>query len=231
MKNIPPTPPCDSCGRDVDEYAVVLKPLPDGEYQEVLACDNCKARYEPLLFLRIRLDKFPYILDSNPPFWTNDTSLHGLFDGKRATLEGRLSLDAFPLMEDFEVVLEGFTRKHLLGKEPLSYHAKFFSPSYGYLAHFSRNDTLQELCREQFVIPCGDFTAPFIDFEPGWSLLIAEDERFVYVLTFYEREHIFYFPAFEDYEHNVWFKVEKSRYSNQWEKALQLCHSWKGKVL
>lgn len=234
MKNAPPTPPCDSCGRDVDEYVIVLKPLPRGGYQEVLACDNCKARYEPLRFLRIRLETFPYILDKDPPFWMSDTALYDLFDGNQATLEGRLSFGAFPLIEDFEVVLEAFVRKHLLEKMALQFQVKFLSSTSGYLTHFRKNDALQHLCREDFRIPDGTLDAPFIDFEQrwGWSLLIFSDEQFVYVLTYRETEPVVcYFPTFRDYEQNVWFKVEKSRYYDQWEKAIQLCQAWRSKVL
>lgn len=235
MSVSPPLPPCDYCGKYVGEYVVVLKPLSNGEQAEVLACDNCVTRYETVQFFRIRLDKIPYILGAWPPFQSksNGSSLFGLFDGKQATLAGKLSLETFPLMEDFEVILEWFVKKHLLEEKAFQYEVNFFSLSHGYLAHFWTNNTVQDLCREDFIIPCGTFDAPFIDFAYRWgeSILIAEDEQFVYVLTHNEKESAYHFPALTDYEHSIWFKIEKRRYYSQWEQAIQLCRTWGRKFL
>lgn len=151
--DVPPRQLCDTCNRN--EHMLVLNNLPSGEQEEVLACDDCEARYEKVQFLRIRLDEILYILDEYPNSWINDVTLHGLFDGEQATLQGKLSLDEFPLIEDFEIVLGAFVKKHLLEKIAPEYKVQFFSPSYGYLAHFSSNNTAQDLCRENFVVPCG----------------------------------------------------------------------------
>lgn len=63
-------------------------------------------------------------------------------------------------------------------------------------------------------MPHGDFALPYADLDQGWEILLAENERFVYILTGNGEMN-------EGY--TTWFKVEKSQYYSQWKKTIQLC--------
>lgn len=176
------------------------------------------------------LDGPVYTKENRPSFWRNDIPLdyrhfhipYGQLPLIASTFpEGtieaypldiaQLPLHLFPLIEDFEVILEDYIAENKQGKKPLEYNVLFFSPSHGYLAHFLMGDyTSNTLRQDNFVIPFGSFVTPYFDFDQGWQMLLAADAEFVYILT-----------GILGYE--TWFKVEETHYYQQWEKAIQRC--------
>ena len=194
--------------------------------------------FEKTEYVFIVLDGPTYTEENRPPFWRNDISLnyknfhitHGQLPliastFPEGTLEAypldttQLPLHLFPLVEDFEIILEGSIATNRQGKDPFEYNVFFFSPSRGHLAHFLFGEyTPSKICQDNFVIPSGSFITPYFDFDQGWQLLLAADAAFVYILT-----------GILEYE--TWFKVEKSRYYQQWEQAIQLCRKMNDETL
>lgn len=209
---------CEACGKKhIAALYPVLKVLPDGEYQELGVCGDCKPRFQPVETLFVRESLPPYTQAQRPPFWENGTSLQWHQEQGFAT--SPVAPRDYPLIEDFEVLLEGVINKHKLGKERPYYFAWLFSPSRGYLTHILGADELADLCRPGFAVPRGDFTHPYHDVDQNWYILLAEDDQYVYILAGGRDGR----AAFDIYE--TWFKVEKRRYTQQWKQAVRLARS------
>jgi hypothetical protein len=212
------------------------------EHQEEFGyCQDCKIFFESHKSTFHVIDGPSYSDDDRPPFWYNDAPLdyehyhvaHGqipylhnelmyidlekyLYFMKANVLDTeQLPLDAFPLIEDFEIRLERLTMRYESGKEHISdVFVWLFSQLRGYLAHIREHDSHKDLSRPDFIIPHGDFQTPYADLDQGWDILLAEDDVFVYVLT----------GNWEVKEgYRTWFKVEKALYYRQWERAIQRC--------
>ena len=148
-----------------------------------------------------------------PPSWQNETTLLTVSATTRESELEHAPLADFPLIRDFEVLLERYVR---LQKAPLGYHVNFFSKTLGYLADFPWWDHAEEdLRRDDFRIPLGDFLHPFNDVEQSWEIVIGEKDGLVYIL-----EGAFSKPH-EGYP--IWFKVYKDMYLGAWQRAIALC--------
>lgn len=116
-------------------------------------------------------------------------------------------LEAFPLIDDFEIVLER-SRGTSLG-----YHLAFFSEKRGYIASFPWWDHVElDLYRPSFSFPSYDFM------DEGWEIEIFADDEYMYVL---ERE--FEYPTTES-GYQRWFKVRKDHYLAEWQSAIEASH-------
>lgn len=129
-----------------------------------------------------------------PPSWTNEFPL----------AKGEpLPLEVFPLMEDFEIVLE-----QIRGTS-WGYHMAFFSEKRGYIASFPWWDHAElDLYRPSFTFP--------EDFEQGWQIEIFDEGEYTYVLE-------------SDFDHpeagyHSWFKVRKEHYLAEWQAAIEASH-------
>ncbi len=164
------------------------------------------------------IDGPTYTEENRPPFWHNDVPMddehfHGI---KNMFLDPRLfPLHLFPLIEDFEFLLERLIEKYEDGKETYSdVFMDLFSSSRGYLAHFL-DFSLKAMRRSDFFLPHGSFDAPYYTLDQGWNIMLFEDDEHVYILTGnWERNP----DSFE-----TWFKVEKKLYYSQWERAVERC--------
>lgn len=122
----------------------------------------------------------------------------------------QLPLALFPLIEDFQVLLVGKKEKLL------ECEAIFISSSRGQLAHFLFGEyTVRQIQQEDFTIPMGTFTTPYYDFDQGWTILLAADETFVYIMTGFGL----------DEPYTTWFKVEKECYLEQWQQIIQFARN------
>lgn len=146
--------------------------------------------------------EYPPKLIGRPPNWENDQPLF-------IDEDAELPVELFPLIEDFEVVLENFDNARW------GYHINFFSEKRGYLAGFMLWDYAEKmLCEDNFKIPF-----LYEDLDQGWELMIEEQDGLVYVCE-------------KDFDHPEkgilsWFKVEKERYIAEWQLAIaaakQIC--------
>ena len=209
---------CDSCGKQADRRYRVVKTLPSGKHEEMSVCQRCRPSFQKIEDLFEMGGKI-YTDAERPPAWHNEAPLPVLLYRWPYPLEEQLPLlplDDFPLIEDFDVVLEGCTSKHEQEDHlPPRYYARFFSPSRGFLA-LLLPDEPEDLCQPDFVIPSGDFNAPYDDLDQGWNILIMEDHEYVYIIT----------GNWEIGEaQRTWFKVERNLYYRQWEKTIQRCRA------
>lgn len=225
---------CAICGNTVEEnktlYAI---PTPDADQEQIWVCEQCLPLFEKKRFLFKVLDGPTYTEENRPPFWKNATALYYQhFHITRGQLPHiftslpedtialnqldttQLPFEQFPLIEDFEVILEKILieGEDEVEKNTGEYHPFFFSPLHGYLAYLLMGDyECPQLCKDDFIIPIGDFTFPYFDFDWGWAILIAADDSYVYILTGGEKDY------------STWFKVEKKLYYEQWDKAIRRC--------
>lgn len=215
---------CAACGKtNIAVSYPVLKASPAGDYQELGVCEDCKPRYMPVETLFVRSDGQTYTQEQRPPFWSNGLSVR--WQEGQVFNPSPVSLTNYPLIEDFEVLIEGVISKHKLGKEAPFYFVWLFSPSRGYLTHILGADELRDLCRRHFALPRGDFTRPYHDLDQGWRIVLAEDDAFVYVLSGGRDES----ASFDVYE--TWFKVEKNLYHQQWKQAQKVARSLRRKKI
>ncbi|HTI14315.1 MAG TPA: hypothetical protein VL461_07055 [Dictyobacter sp.] len=158
-----------------------------------------------------------YTKENRPLFWRNEMPL--FWDTENME---DLALHTFPLIEDFEVLLEKMEIVPEQSKErkrcPFGYQICFFSAPRGYIATFPWWDHVEKDLRcEGFSIPLGTLNQPYSDLEQGWIISIATDDYFVYVVEGdFDR-------TINDHFHHTWFKVPKERYLSQWQKTIQLC--------
>lgn len=114
-----------------------------------------------------------------------------------------LPLEAFPIIDDFEIVLER------IKDTSRGYDLVFFSEKRGYIANFLVWDHVElDLYRESFSIPFYDTSD-----ETGWEIEIFDEAEFTYVLE-------------TDYEHPEagycrWFRVPTKRYQAEWQAAIE----------
>jgi hypothetical protein len=225
---------CDMCGNVNDLQSLHAIPTPDADQKYMLVCDTCLPSFENKpVFFKV-LGGPTYTEENRPLFWSNDTSLeYNHFHITRVTRDqlpdipslsvedildlntldiSQLPLEQFPLIEDFEIRLEKVVKDVNETEEDCSgYFVFFFSPSRGYLAYLLDCDACSMLCQDDFSIPAGDFQVPYFNFDWGWSILIAADDTYIYVLTGGEKDY------------NTWFKVEKKLYYQQWDQAIYKC--------
>ncbi len=134
--------------------------------------------------------------ETRPGLWKNALPL---------AREQPFPLEDFPLIEDFEIVLEQ-SRGASSG-----YHLAFFSEQRGYIASFPCWDHVElDLYRPSFNL------LPDQGFEQGWEIEIFPDGEYMYVLE-------------SDFDHPQagylsWFKVERERYLNEWQAAIEASH-------
>lgn len=148
-----------------------------------------------------------YSEKTRPQFWHNKTRL--VLANPLAIKQ--LPLDQFPLIENFQVLLEKMTNSQ--EQSIFGYHVTFYSPYRGYIARFPWWDNAEkDLRREDFSIPLGSFKKPFVDLEQGWKIVIAEHEGYIYVLQGIGRQW-----------YDAWFKVSRHLYASKWQEAIQLC--------
>jgi hypothetical protein len=209
---------CEACGKQhIAVRYPVLRLLSDGQYEELGVCADCKPHYQSVETLFVRESVPPYAQVQRPPFWENGTLLRWHEDQGFST--SPIAPPDYPLIDDFEIWLEGVISKHNLGKEMPFYMAWLFSPSRGYLTHILGANELEDLCRPDFTLPRGDFAHPYHDIDQNWHILLAEDDDYVYILAGGRDGK----PVFDVY--HTWFKVEKKRYAQQWEQAVRLARS------
>ena len=146
----------------------------------------------------------------------DDEHFHGI---KNVFLDPLLfPLHLFPLIEDFEFLLERVINKYEDGEETDSDVSLWmFSPSRGYLAHFLEH-SLRDVRHSNFRLPHGSFENPYYNLDQGWHIMLFEDDTYVYILTGnWERRNM---GSFE-----TWFKVEKHLYYRQWERVVERCRN------
>lgn len=113
-------------------------------------------------------------------------------------------LEDFPLIDDFEIVLERSSGTSL------GYRLAFFGEERGYIAHFPWWDHVElDLYRPSFTIPFYDYM------DEGWEIGIFSDEEYMYVL-----ERDFDYPDSES-GYQGWFKVRKDHYLEEWQSAIK----------
>ena len=107
--------------------------------------------------------------------------------------------------------------KDAQGRSSFGYQVYFYSPSRGYVASFPYWDHIDKDMRgDDFSIPLGDLMTPFSDLEQGWEIMIAEHEKYVYVL-----QGRFDQSPIQGY--NIWLKVYKHLYLSKWKQAISAC--------
>ena len=240
---------CQICGnKDNGTRSPVLQKLSDGDQKRIIVCDNCLPHFEHVENFIQRTDGRLFSVQERPKWWKNSVPLHYthnhigyyMLEKEVSDLDetsrlkyfqdhaldpARLPLNDFPLLEDFEVSLEGMIAKHEINRVPIPYFfARLYSPSLGYLGSFSGHMQSDYMCRSDFVIPSGNFTLPYYDLEQGVDLLITEDDQFVYVLFGDWESHNSSEPnvwqKIENY-YDTWVKIRKERYYEQWKSAIQ----------
>jgi len=209
---------CAACGKQhIAVRYPVLRVSADGEYEELGVCASCRPQFVPVETLFVRLSGETYTQGQRPPSWSNGAAVQ--WQAGEPFNPSPVPLSEYPLIEDFEILLEGVISKHRLGKAMPWYFVWLFSPSRGYLTHILGADELKDLCRSHFQIPRGDFVYPYHDVDQGWHISMAEDEAFVYVLAGGGPES----GSLTLY--TTWFRVAKPRYAQQWEQAVRVARA------
>src|ERR1051326_6051289 len=102
---------CAACGRENPAVSYpVLKPSPKGKLKEINVCEACRPQFEAVEFLFVRESLPPYTQEQRPPFWSNGSSV--CWQEGQAFNPSPVPLSDYPLIDDFEVILEGVIRKH-----------------------------------------------------------------------------------------------------------------------
>lgn len=181
-----------------------------------------------------------YTEANRPCRWSNETPLRckGYEPGNAPKNMKALPLEDFPLIKDFEIVLEAMIDE--TGYPPFGYHVMFFSPSLGYIASFPWWDNAtRDLAKDEFwvlgehngsdwrydhpefhpdrpiSIPLGSFDDPYTALEQGWEIVIAQHDMYVYVLEGGMDKR-----RLKGY--HSWFKVSLDRYLEQWQAIKEL---------
>src|SRR5690348_8898182 len=134
-------------------------------------------------------------MEARPPRWENEFPL--------AKAEP-LPLEDFPIIDDFEIVLERNKGTST------GYDLIFSSEKRGYIANVLWNHAELDLYRPSFsaVFPKG-----YTDFEQGWEIEIFNQAEFIYVLE-------------SDFDHpeagyHRWFRVPEEHYQMECEAAME----------
>lgn len=222
---------CTSCGKPTNTICQVLRTLSTGKYKEILVCKACASSFRPIERMVTILDGPTYSWDDCPPHgrndarsrWRNEVPLPYPRRGKRHPLARHVPIQRFPLIEDFEVVMEGSTSVHEQEEHRLPhYSVAFLSPSRGFLVCLYRIEPC-DLIRPLFKIPHGSFRTPYEDLDENWNVFIAEYQEFVYVTA-----GVFILAGKQTFEpQETWFKVEKRVYYHQWKKLIHRCRALK----
>ncbi len=186
-----------------------------------------------------------YIEANRPCYWTNETPLlcKDYQPGNPPKDMKALPLEDFPLIEDFEIVLESAIDE--TGNSMFGYQVSFFSLTLGYIASFPWWDNVNhDLARKEFwvlgersgvdlrynhpdfsparpvSIPLGTFDNPYTGLEQSWEIVIAQDDMYVYVLEGSLGE-----GRCKGY--HSWFKVSLDRYLEQWQAIKELINTYK----
>ncbi|MGH2511034.1 MAG: hypothetical protein ACRDHZ_27035, partial [Ktedonobacteraceae bacterium] len=209
------------CGKpwnqDSSPYYFTLKTSPDRTQEDIFLCRSCKMGFwiDESIFTKVYM---PGHRREQRPFWRNRKPL----SKSQALHPLHVSLDTYPLIEDFEVMVICWIEQQQLGKEIWHSCAQLARSSDGYLTRLLGVDPSQP----DFVLPHGSLEQP-AQLDAGWDTLytlIAEDDKFVYILTDNEdflcdeqgnRIHLYH----------AWCKVEKSRYYRQWEQAIYVARA------
>ncbi len=201
---------------DEDELHWITAIISPDLHQEQHFCEDCKRFFEPSqLFFQV-LDGPIYTKKNRPPFWENDIPMDDehFHDIKNVFLDP-LPLHLFPLIEDFDILLERVISKYEDGEETDSdVFLWMFSPSRGYLAHFL-NNALHYMRQSNFLLPHGSVDAPYYNLDEGWHIMLFEDDTYIYILTGNWSRNP---NSFE-----TWFKVEMHLYYHQWERTIERC--------
>lgn len=247
---------CQACGnKEPNVRYPVLKWLPDSDPLEIYVCENCLPQFERVKYFLQRMDGQLIALEKRAKWWMHDVPLYYAhshidyldveeylprLDGSQRfkyiqehaiNLELLPPLNDFLLVEDFEVSMESSIAKHELHKKRIPYFfAMLYSPTLGYLGTFSGNMKSNYLCQPDFVIPHGDFTLPYYDFDQGIDQLIFEDEQYVYILSGDGKFHSTGEAGIVKCYYDRWFKVSKQRYYEQWEIAIQWSCAYHGEL-
>ncbi len=182
-----------------------------------------------------------YVEANRPSHWSNDTPVMYKHLRHQAGILLKnmkaLPLEDFPLIEDFEIVLESAIDK--TGNSIFGYHVMFFSLTYGYIASFPWWDNATyDLVKDEFwvlgeeggqdlrydnpeynpakpvSIPLGSFEEPYTGLEQGWQIFIAQHENYVYVLEGSGKQ---FRRKKKDYTvYDTWFKVSLNIYLEKW---------------
>lgn len=121
-----------------------------------------------------------------------------------------LDLNAFPLMDDFQITL--------IESGSLGMHLYYFSNSLNrMIASFPWWDKAEKdisiMCISD--IPLGTLRNPFDDCEQSWQILIWEKRDYVYIMQGDD-------PCCTEF--SIWFRVQKEKYLAEWEKLLTKFH-------
>lgn len=194
--------------------------------------------YRPEQYTYRVLGGLSYSESDRPPSWSNDSPLlcKDYSPGNAPKMES-LPLNAFPLIDDFEIKLEDTIDE--TGNSVFGYQVRFFSPTLGYIASFPWWDNAtHDLVKDEFwvlsehtgedlrygdpnyhpdrpvSVPLGNFNNPYTALEQGWEIVIAQCDRYVYVLegNFDQRKG-----------YHSWFKVSLERYLRQWQAVKTVC--------
>jgi hypothetical protein len=208
---------CTGCRKpwDAGPCFFTLKKHPDGRQEEVFVCAGCKSIFGTNTTLFTELYVPAGKRGQRPPFWHNDKPLYG----DQALNPLQMPLRDYPLIEDFELLVDCWDEPQSLTKEGWHYALRFTSPSRGYLTSILEGD----FQRSDFVLPRGTFDKPY-HLAGGWDTLdtlIAENNGFVYILTD-NRDFMLTESGNRVSFYSAWFKVDKDRYYNQWEQAIYL---------
>ena len=156
--------------------------------------------------------------DNDEPIWFNEQPLSlgrpplekpegdgGFMISPEVDPDDDLPWELFPVIDDFEVVLEKLHRHAWDGSR---YDVYFFSQECGIITVTMWNEA--DLCRD-------DFSIPFLcnDLDQGWQLDIFEKEGFVFIVE----------SNWEAPEEGArrWYKVSPERYRAEWEVAIATC--------
>lgn len=129
-----------------------------------------------------------------------------------------LDLDSFPLISDFKVDINKFRESGLI---------YYYSENNGLLTYLLWSshigDNLNNMTVEK--IPCGTMSKPFWDVDQGYSIVIFENNEYVYIMNGQDRsmeEGIDLDSGYELFfsKFPIWFKVAKKEYINEWVKIL-----------
>ena len=173
---------CMLCSNITDLQYLHEVSTPDADQKQMLVCDKCLPFFENKpRFFKV-LGGPTYTEENRPQFWKNAAALSyqhfHITRGQLPHIFASLPEDAialnqldttqlpfkqFPLIDDFEVILEKvlIEREDETTKNTGEYHPFFFSPLHGYLAHLLMGDYgCPQLCKDDFIIPLGNGVNP-----------------------------------------------------------------------
>jgi hypothetical protein len=143
---------------------------------------------------------------TDQPVFQNERPL--IFPGQDFDLTW-LELDAFPVVQDFEIALTD-------AGGPFGRKVRFWSDQLGWLAGFpwwDHADLALHLCT-LIDIPIGTRATPYYDLEQGWQILIFREGAFAYVMEGGE-------PSDDPVTWSSWFRVPLEQYVSEWIREIR----------